>query len=114
MIRRPPRSTLFPYTTLFRSNFSDPGECPLRSAAAHRARRQLGESDLVDEALRRRKVEAPRTDLHAASLVDAPQLERAPHPARMAITPLSGGLIHHVEMRVEMHDHDPSSNGIRT
>src|SRR5258707_2515535 len=24
MIRRPPRSTLFPYTTLFRSVFSDP------------------------------------------------------------------------------------------
>src|SRR2546430_5686305 len=24
MIRRPPRSTLFPYTTLFRSNFSAP------------------------------------------------------------------------------------------
>src|SRR3989475_5709746 len=23
MIRRPPRSTLFPYTTLFRSNFND-------------------------------------------------------------------------------------------
>src|SRR2546429_6640525 len=25
MIRRPPRSTLFPYTTLFRSNFCDIG-----------------------------------------------------------------------------------------
>src|SRR5205809_2229866 len=25
MIRRPPRSTLFPYTTLFRSTRSDPG-----------------------------------------------------------------------------------------
>src|SRR2546425_2364614 len=25
MIRRPPRSTLFPYTTLFRSPFKDPG-----------------------------------------------------------------------------------------
>src|SRR3712207_8402450 len=30
MIRRPPRSTLFPYTTLFRSSFSvsRPGESP--------------------------------------------------------------------------------------
>src|SRR2546430_8052555 len=27
MIRRPPRSTLFPYTTLFRSHFADHG-CP--------------------------------------------------------------------------------------
>src|SRR2546428_2833219 len=26
MIRRPPRSTLFPYTTLFRSGHADPGE----------------------------------------------------------------------------------------
>src|SRR2546426_9090289 len=25
MIRRPPRSTLFPYTTLFRSDLTDPG-----------------------------------------------------------------------------------------
>src|SRR2546422_2840610 len=28
MIRRPPRSTLFPYTTLFRSNRSDRGARP--------------------------------------------------------------------------------------
>src|SRR5260370_15958471 len=27
MIRRPPRSTLFPYTTLFRSAFSAAGRC---------------------------------------------------------------------------------------
>src|SRR2546427_2720532 len=26
MIRRPPRSTLFPYTTLFRSGFTDPAK----------------------------------------------------------------------------------------
>src|SRR2546425_11020122 len=26
MIRRPPRSTLFPYTTLFRSNYGVPGD----------------------------------------------------------------------------------------
>src|SRR5262245_66348339 len=37
MIRRPPRSTLFPYTTLFRSNLSEPApqsrRCfPLRPA----------------------------------------------------------------------------------
>src|SRR5436309_9611658 len=29
MIRRPPRSTLFPYTTLFRSITSDQGHLPL-------------------------------------------------------------------------------------
>src|SRR3712207_8104073 len=32
MIRRPPRSTLFPYTTLFRSDRRGPGECGLAKA----------------------------------------------------------------------------------
>src|SRR5438874_3788582 len=31
MIRRPPRSTLFPYTTLFRSHIGDPDASPERS-----------------------------------------------------------------------------------
>src|SRR3989442_4335780 len=31
MIRRPPRSTLFPYTTLFRSPLSQPDGCSCRS-----------------------------------------------------------------------------------
>src|SRR5688572_32081545 len=30
MIRRPPRSTLFPYTTLFRSDTRDPSRCSSR------------------------------------------------------------------------------------
>src|SRR5687768_18327037 len=38
MLRRPPRSTLFPYTTLFRSDSifqrAGAGECPLRVTAA--------------------------------------------------------------------------------
>src|SRR5438874_6820544 len=34
MIRRPPRSTLFPYTTLFRSHFSPP--CPRPQSARDR------------------------------------------------------------------------------
>src|SRR3712207_9440444 len=43
MIRRPPRSTLFPYTTLFRSHPRGPGVLPARRdvlpvLAAHRAR----------------------------------------------------------------------------
>src|SRR2546430_7288533 len=37
MIRRPPRSTLFPYTTLFRS---DPGSHGARAAATFRCRGQ--------------------------------------------------------------------------
>src|SRR3989449_4774309 len=34
MIRRPPRSTLFPYTTLFRSQELERGDSGLRSAAS--------------------------------------------------------------------------------
>src|SRR5206468_8253896 len=36
MLRRPPRSTLFPYTTLFRSLVGDPFEC--RRRLHHRQR----------------------------------------------------------------------------
>src|SRR3712207_7351447 len=35
MIRRPPRSTLFPYTTLFRSRHGRVREAPLVDAAPH-------------------------------------------------------------------------------
>src|SRR5574340_1306467 len=34
MIRRPPRSTLFPYTTLFRSEHVQSAPCPIRAAKA--------------------------------------------------------------------------------
>src|SRR5438270_6351697 len=40
MIRRPPRSTLFPYTTLFRSRYQQPRRDPVRSSRS----RLLGES----------------------------------------------------------------------
>src|SRR2546427_2165258 len=46
MIRRPPRSTLFPYTTLFRSERS----CRLRGADRKAERRQV---DAVEPARRR-------------------------------------------------------------
>src|SRR2546427_7096833 len=39
MIRRPPRSTLFPYTTLFRSEAAESGRCK-RIPQAHRRRIQ--------------------------------------------------------------------------
>src|SRR6478672_12691676 len=42
MIRRPPRSTLFPYTTLFRSRTRDPARCcraPRRDSRRARDRR---------------------------------------------------------------------------
>src|SRR4029434_4845260 len=41
MIRRPPRSTLFPYTTLFRSKRHPPNSCTLENAVL-RSRSFLG------------------------------------------------------------------------
>src|SRR5258706_8234452 len=50
MIRRPPRSTLFPYTTLFRSQNELPGQEVL-NAAQFRFGRRLGTEaiDLADD-----------------------------------------------------------------
>src|SRR2546426_2700232 len=39
MIRRPPRSTLFPYTTLFRSRRRRPGACRRRGRVRRRQRK---------------------------------------------------------------------------
>src|SRR3712207_7552696 len=58
MIRRPPRSTLFPYTTLFRSPLH------VRRVDRHFLSRHLGrfERQLVEQALEDR-VQAPRADV---------------------------------------------------
>src|SRR2546429_3573683 len=46
MIRRPPRSTLFPYTTLFRSHFGDVHQVALeRLVQQHVARRRFQSPD---------------------------------------------------------------------
>src|SRR5438034_8865970 len=42
MLRRPPRSTLFPYTTLFRSWFEMGGRSTLRPPSGAGARRAVG------------------------------------------------------------------------
>src|SRR3712207_7022908 len=52
MIRRPPRSTLFPYTTLFRSDPVGPG-----GSAVQRRHRYVREGGHRDPRGRRRKVE---------------------------------------------------------
>src|SRR5437588_5404660 len=66
MIRRPPRSTLFPYTTLFRST-----EVPGRArAAVDLARREheaapLGEGDELVEELRRSEEHTSELQSHS-------------------------------------------------
>src|SRR3712207_7590135 len=45
MIRRPPRSTLFPYTTLFRSDGVAPARRPARPRPRHVAARERAQDD---------------------------------------------------------------------
>src|SRR5258708_11086585 len=52
MIRRPPRSTLFPYTTLFRSHHFQPAVAHVVQHAAHMHQLAAGEDVAVDELAR--------------------------------------------------------------
>src|SRR3712207_8844303 len=47
MIRRPPRSTLFPYTTLFRSDLDEHVYDALRAGASGFLLKDVGRDDLV-------------------------------------------------------------------
>src|SRR2546426_5633935 len=81
MIRRPPRSTLFPYTTLFRSLDAANGECRAGTEAANRDALILGEVVAVgDEDSRhtyQRFIESPRrTGAADVTAVDALNRER--------------------------------------
>src|SRR5260221_2950599 len=97
MIRRPPRSTLFPYTTLFRSAqareyilgaiaagadvFTGAGHGPLNHGYAPRAQRSeehtselQSHSDLVCRLLLEKKKKIPRRSRHVQT-----QAESRPH-----------------------------------
>src|SRR3712207_8339507 len=64
MIRRPPRSTLFPYTTLFRS----PGSAP-RGAHLRAGRRRNRGSDKLLDGRRRARPPVPLPKLHRLALL---------------------------------------------
>src|SRR5258707_11421824 len=69
MIRRPPRSTLFPYTTLFRSPLDrkcEDGRCPDRTANTRNSyRSRRGKHDGV---LAQVKASAIRSEEHTSEL----------------------------------------------
>src|SRR3712207_7358212 len=70
MIRRPPRSTLFPYTTLFRSRSVAAGD-PLPRHDAGRDRRGRGPAEPVDHAARPARVAlvcSRRSEEHTSEL----------------------------------------------
>src|SRR5256885_8910176 len=73
MIRRPPRSTLFPYTTLFRSVREEHGERPFAIAGREIAERarvvRLDERRLHDGEHVERPLQAdPRSEEHTSEL----------------------------------------------
>src|SRR3989442_9232959 len=85
MIRRPPRSTLFPYTTLFRSHPDhDAGEAAVldehvRAQAQHDPRqaaflRQLQRADHILAVGGQRQVARMRSEEHTSELQSRPHL----------------------------------------
>src|SRR2546427_6656691 len=67
MIRRPPRSTLFPYTTLFRSARASPARTPEARGAARHARRRALEPVQPDRRPRAQG-DAGRSEEHTSEL----------------------------------------------
>src|SRR2546425_7685783 len=67
MIRRPPRSTLFPYTTLFRSRCGRPGR-HCRSRASPRRDRRGGRRPTVDRVEPHRLATRARSEEHTSEL----------------------------------------------
>src|SRR5690348_18204928 len=66
MIRRPPRSTLFPYTTLFRSSAHAPHQAPADWIAKFKGKFDQGWDKLREETLERQKklgIVPPNTQL---------------------------------------------------
>src|SRR3989442_7410400 len=80
MIRRPPRSTLFPYTTLFRSRdgagggvMPDTAEARLAPVSPRRGRPRSAEADeaILDAAI---EVFAERSEEHTSELQSRPHI----------------------------------------
>src|SRR2546430_6030509 len=68
MIRRPPRSTLFPYTTLFRSHAAAPaGRAPHAAAVAPRVRWRAQAGEGLREAQRQQRSEEHTSELQSQS-----------------------------------------------
>src|SRR2546430_11983701 len=64
MIRRPPRSTLFPYTTLFRSALEEPDDCHERGVENRDGKDEDREQEGCDGA----SGHLPRSEEHTSEL----------------------------------------------
>src|SRR3712207_8326008 len=68
MIRRPPRSTLFPYTTLFRSQLGSPRELYERPATRYVAN-FLGQSNILDGSVVETQGDSTLVEVHGVRLL---------------------------------------------
>src|SRR2546421_4376386 len=68
MIRRPPRSTLFPYTTLFRSQRAGIGARHVKHAAARADGHGMNSEDSKGALLRGSAAVRPRSEEHTSEL----------------------------------------------
>src|SRR2546430_13720885 len=97
MIRRPPRSTLFPYTTLFRSNVQaesrQPGKLSLlaalpRASAEERSEEHTSElqsqSNLVCRLLLEKKKHGHRS--YDSNILEHPQLSSRNQPSGLYVS----------------------------
>src|SRR3712207_6197214 len=86
MIRRPPRSTLFPYTTLFRSGSIERHRDVRRGGIVERIGHYIGGKHVPGESGRRGPVFDPATgtQTHEVDLADVPEVDAAVEAARDA------------------------------
>src|SRR2546426_8658868 len=68
MIRRPPRSTLFPYTTLFRSHASRQGRLARLQHDRRRVERAEHHGAQVDEGHQHQAADSERSEEHTSEL----------------------------------------------
>src|SRR2546426_5457700 len=68
MIRRPPRSTLFPYTTLFRSLDANPPACRRAACGRFRLRASHGCPSSASSCLARTRRSDTRSEEHTSEL----------------------------------------------
>src|SRR2546429_4018863 len=86
MIRRPPRSTLFPYTTLFRSDASHPGSpactlpCLGPRCVACRSEEHTSELQSRLHLVCRLLLEKKKSNARASPPIIPHQLHSPPHP----------------------------------
>src|SRR5256885_17225280 len=124
MIRRPPRSTLFPYTTLFRSLLERVGHTDRRLGELARLATRVARLDCLDALLQLadvgevlvepRAVGGAELALECADVAEDPVEDAAVHRApHRAVGVVRAGAEQHVERDARIADHRERLGGAR-